>query len=299
MNRIILMLLLAVVSNSAMADGVPARKSDTKVILGTESAPIAVKILPAPDAEDTARKQEDWRKEKATEDSHMTLATIWLAIFTFFLMLFTGYMWQATVALGREAKATSDRQAQEMQSSLTIARQSAVAMTDVAEATRNNALLMQDVMHKQMRAYLVADIGGGTYQDSKLNFGASPVLLNTGFTPAKNVSYKIDAGVLDLNGDIKTKLDDIGAINKYDAALSPRQTFIIHGMVKDRFSEDDVAEIMKGEKRRLFVWGTVTYDDIFGKAWETNFCHSYMFYTDEENKIRHSAYYHPFHNNAS
>jgi hypothetical protein len=172
-------------------------------------------------------------------------------------------------------------------------------MSDVAEATRNNTALMQQVIQKQMRAYVVADTGTGTYQDEHLNFAGSPVLINTGLTPARNVSYKIVARILNVADIIEAVLSDGGPIQQHDVVLTPKQTFVIQGVVNTRFSDSDVQEIMKGETRRLFVWGTVTYDDIFGSSWETNFCHYYTFYPNEEKKIVFRGYYNPTHNNAT
>ena len=146
-------------------------------------------------------------------------------------------------------------------------------MEDVAAATRNNAALMQAVMHKQMRAYVTVDTGRAIYQDASLVFEYAPVLRNT----AKNISYKITADILpnELQEDFTFR--DYGNERSNDASLAPRQEFVIRGIVQKVFSEEEVAAIMRGDERRLYAWGEVTYTDVFGDSWHTNFCHSVLF----------------------
>jgi len=66
-----------------------------------------------------------------------------------------------------------------------------------------------------------------------------------------------------------------------DTSLGPRQRFVIMGLEK-----------------QLFVWGTVSYEDVFGDAWHTNFCHQYRFYKiGEEVKIQ--DFYYQRHNSGT
>ena len=73
---------------------------------GTEASPLTIKILPAQDAAEKAAKEEEHRKEKAHEDSLLASATVWLALVTTALAVFTAFLWNATVKLVREAKRT-------------------------------------------------------------------------------------------------------------------------------------------------------------------------------------------------
>src|SRR5438067_13134509 len=70
---------------------------------GTDKNPVAVKVLPSPDAEAQAAKQEEYRKEKAKEDRWLTNATVAVAIVTAFLAIFTAYLWRTTSTLVRDA----------------------------------------------------------------------------------------------------------------------------------------------------------------------------------------------------
>ena len=176
-------------------------------------------------------------------------------------------------------------------------------MEKIAKATIENAALMQGVMHRHMRAYVSAEVEGAIYQDERLKFQVDIRLTNSGFTPARNVSYAIAADVLGDTLPADFSFPNSGAINTNDATLSPRGTFIIHGFLKNRLSDADAEAVMTNEGKRLHCWGTIYYEDIFGDKWETNFCVSINFnrYTDAEGKfrVRQTHSYHPKHNNAT
>lgn len=230
----------------------------------------------------------------------LAVCTIGLLIVTWSLAYYTWGLFRATVALGRDAKASGVEQADKMAESIGEASRAATAMEKVATATENNATLMTGIMHTQIRAYIAVDVGDATYQDANLNFAFSPVMTNTGFTPARNVSYKAMADILDLTPDGTHVFEDPKGGQASDAVLSPRQKFVITAVVDRRLSDTDVAAVMRGETKRLFVWGTVTYDDIFGNKWETNFCHNCIFLADKENKVtRVNTYYYRTHNSAT
>lgn len=76
---------------------------------GTDQNPISIKILPSPQSKAEATTQENHRKEKAEEDRWLVNSTIWLAVVTTFLALFTAALWWATRKLVIDAKETSKR----------------------------------------------------------------------------------------------------------------------------------------------------------------------------------------------
>ena len=169
----------------------------------------------------------------------------------------------------------------------------------VAKATENNASLMQRLMHKQMRAYVAVDVGDATYQDEKLRFAASVTLRNSGYTPAKNITYTITADILDSELSKDFEFKDYGVKTTNDATLSPRQDFAIRGIVSDRVAEDQVSSIKAGDGKNLYVWGTVSYEDIFSNHWYTNFCYRYAFFANANNEYRVSTNYNPRHNDST
>jgi hypothetical protein len=195
-------------------------------------------------------------------------------------------------------------QAKDMKDSIAEGSRAATAMEEVASATKRNTETLQPMLHKQMRAYISVDTGAPTCQHGTLNFAGAPIMTNTGLTPARNVSHKIKAAILDLSKDPGTyQFDESAEIRKSDAVLSPRQTFVLNTYIENRVPDEDVPGIMAGATKRLFVWGTVTYDDIYGGSWETNFCHNFVFYKDKapdgSEVIRSLGYYYRSHNGAT
>lgn len=71
---------------------------------------ISVKILPAPDADATAAKEEKKEQEKSNVDNIIAYSTLGLGIVTAVLAVFTGALWLATRKLVIDAKDTSKRQ---------------------------------------------------------------------------------------------------------------------------------------------------------------------------------------------
>ena len=125
---------------------------------------------------------------------HAGFSELGIAWFTFFLFSATGALWFVTYSLARDAKEGAEEQATNMSKSIAEAANAANAMKEIAAVTKENATLMEGILRKQMRAYIAVDIGGATYQDANLRFEAAPVIVNTGNTPAKHVSY-IPAGL--------------------------------------------------------------------------------------------------------
>lgn len=214
--------------------------------------------------------------------------TLAVAIFTFTL-------WTATQKLGELALDQGDA----MERSISEAAKATQATASIATVTRENAALMQSILHKQMRAYVSVDAGKATYQDEKLRFAAMPVITNTGFTPARKLSYHAMAAVLDTDLREDYTFDEYGIKNVADATLSPRQSFTINPIVQERYPDSEVEPIMLGEARRLYVWGTITYEDIFDESWETRFCFNYIFFRDGDNEVRVNSYIYKRHNSTT
>jgi hypothetical protein len=167
----------AATDSPVIPDVYSAAKQDRR---GTEQQPVVI-----------TKPMEDRRREvtdaaaHANNEREMTLATIVLSAFT--VALWVANIW--LVVLTKRASAT---QAIDTRLAIAEAKRSADAMRDVADATKNNASLMSEMLAKQMRAYLQVNIGKSTVQRGEgTNFGSWPEILNTGLTPAKNVSYRI------------------------------------------------------------------------------------------------------------
>lgn len=137
-----------------------------------------------------------------------------------------------------------------------------------------------------MRAYLSVVIGSAIYQmrregQSDLRFEGSPHLVNNGNTQARNVITRIAAEILDTatiekfafpipEAQVKGRAQVIGA----------HQSYILSGIVKNFVPDEEVAAIKEGRDKGLYVWGVVTYDDIFGESHQTKFCQQLTWWPD-------------------
>jgi hypothetical protein len=193
---------------------------------------------------------------------------------TIFVAIFTCTLWVATQKLGDLAREQGDA----MERSIEQATKATEATASIATVSRESAELTRRMWQKQMRAYVSVDVGQQTFfQLHNVRFAATPAISNTGMTPARNVSYHVMASILDANLRDDFVFEEFGAKTENDVTLHPRQTFTVHSAVRERFQDHEVEAIMKGEARRLYVWGIVKYQDIFGDEWETRFCFHYIF----------------------
>jgi hypothetical protein len=244
---------------------------------GTEVQPFVVD-----QSQEALRREEAEQAEHASNERWMTIATIVLAVFTVAL-------WLANVWLVLESRRVSARQGQDTRDAIREATRSANAMQDVANATKNNALLMQNMWRQQMRAYLAVDLGSAIYQDEHHVFEAMPVLTNFGLTPARKVCFRLMVDILD-GSQAGFVPPPVGELKVNDATMAPRQVRTIRQMLDRRVPDEEVEPIMTGATRRLFGWGRVTYEDIFGDTHETRFCVSYNFTKAPNNVFVSGAY---------
>jgi hypothetical protein len=259
----IVALLAQVVVRAADSPAIPPAEPDRR---GTEQQPI---VISKPLKE--RRLEQVDKVAHANNERAMTIATVVLA-------LFTAALWLANIHLIRETKRVSARQAADTQQAIGEAKRSADAMQRVAQATESNAVLLGGMLAKQMRAYVAVNIGRGTAQRGDLYFGSQPEITNVGLTPAKKVSYRVQAAILATGLPKDYVFPEPQQTFTNDATLNPRQAFTIGAAIMDRFDPAEVVEISKGEHKRLYVWGTITYDDVFEGHWETKFCHNFVFF---------------------
>ena len=212
----------------------------------------------------------------------------WVAAFTGVLVFVTGWLayytrglWTSTVGLAKDAKEASARQATEMQDSITQSIRSATAMEEVANATKSNAVLMsgllsrqQDMLNKQMRAYLAFDYAGVIPQDRNTDwkYEVRYWIKNFGHTAATAVNVKAELRILDfpLAADFDLTLPvtrDEGA-----GTITPSQAFFYRANLGDLISDEEIVEIKSGQNRKMFLYGTIIYRDVFTDLHETNFC---------------------------
>jgi len=176
-------------------------------------------------------------------------------------------------------------QSQSMAESVKETARFASAMEGVAKSLEITAKASQqaavaslqsiDSLRQQMRARLIVIVGGGVPQDRGKNvkFDASPTILNTGFTPARNVRTRTKSAILpiplpaDFDQSIESGEDEGGNF------IGAHQNAQTHTFVEDFVPDEQVEDIKTGKGPGMYVWGFITYEDVFGENHTTKFCH--------------------------
>lgn len=183
-----------------------------------------------------------------------------LAITTFFLALYTGKLYRATVALGREAKATSDRQEKEMERSLAVAEKS-------ADTSRRTVETMETTAERQLRAYIFATHDGPMTFDSN-QLTARIVLKNYGQTPASEVQCHVFMALQKL--PLVVQLDPPDYEGGSKSPLAPGESVSIYPTLPAQLTQTEIDSIREHESA-IFVWGEVAYVDVFKQNRNTRF----------------------------
>ena len=205
--------------------------------------------------------------------------TLWLAVATTGLWVFTYKLWRSSVDLAKDTRDGEKAQADKMERSIAEGARAAAAMEGVAESMAINAKQIVESVEvsrtvarhqerfakAQMRAYISVLIDGATYQQGEVRFEAAPTIVNNGATPARNLRYRICADILPhpLPADFRFPLPT-RAQGQDSNILGPQQNGIMVAVVGRLVPVDDVAKIKVGEEQSLYVWGTLSYEDIFG-----------------------------------
>jgi len=274
---------------------------------GTKQNPVAIDIIRTAEPDGSAEQQNKDREEKRVSDNRLIgIGIVQCIIFGFQLWVFgrqATRLRETVKEMEKGTKATqdlaraADGQTLHMERYIGEAARSAAAMERVSESIATSAQAATESVatskeiaarqknfgQMQMRAYLSVVIGTGIYQDKKRNifFEVLPTLINNGYTPAHKVTYKARAGILPYPLPESTTLEPPENLFKSAAVLGPRQTFTLNAPARspvavDGFFTDEEVELIKRGTigQRLYIWGTVTYEDVFGVPRFTNFCHS-------------------------
>jgi hypothetical protein len=236
---------------------------------------------------------------KAFEDHNAAVTaffTIVLAISTIALWRSTDHLWKAAVAQGRD-----------MENSIAEAARAAKAMEAVAENIQANSKISAQHLDvgkenaaRQLRAYLGVAIGHAIYQETSNNkrFEALPILINYGFSPAHKVAYWARAEILPFPLPPDFDFTQRSELASFAFTLHPRQELILNAFVDGLVDESEVEDIKRGDNKRLTIYGTVFYEDIFGLRRQTNFCQSIRWITAADGSSRVAGTYHNRHNDA-
>lgn len=145
-----------------------------------------------------------------------------------------------------------------------------------AEASQQAAIASQQSitnLRQQMRAWLTVIIGSGIPQqrDKDLRFEASPLIVNCGLTPARNVRHRIKSGIFpiplpeDFDQSVTAERETGGNL------IGAHQNAQMVSVVDDYVPDGEVEDIKAAKGRGVYAWGIVTYEDVFGETHTTTF----------------------------
>jgi hypothetical protein len=150
-----------------------------------------------------------------------------------------------------------------------------------SKAATESVATTKETMTRLLRAYLCVNFGAAGFQKPETNFRfeVRAQLFNAGQTPGYKVGYKAHAEILPfpLPSDFTFPLPD--SPTGSESTLGYGQQLILAGVVDRLCSEEEVAEIRSGLKR-LYIFGTATYEDVYQVSRYTNFCFSVLWLDD-------------------
>jgi hypothetical protein len=209
------------------------------------------------------------------------------ALATLAIAAFALTLWRATTGMLNAA----GEQSGAMERSIAESAKSAAAIEDVAKSMSRNTELIGDTVaankviaerqrvfgQMQMRAYLTILVGSFYEQDFGKNASLQihPTILNTGNTPAHEVSYRgcIVVRPFPPGPDFDLTMPPLPEEGSR-ITIGPHQTTSMPFNADRWYSDEEIAEIKLARDSRVYIYGTVNYIDVFGYPHFTNFCYS-------------------------
>ncbi len=152
-----------------------------------------------------------------------------------------------------------------------------------AEAAETQIGVAKDTEQRQLRAYIgVVPPADNQVINSFFPPIAPDVRLtpkNFGVTPAYKAQHHTGMGIYpypipkDFAYPLETPITPPNPITIYPGALD------IAGIIAQSrrpLTQEEIASIQTGRTMRLYVWGTITYEDVLGSRHFTNFCISFF-----------------------
>lgn len=187
----------------------------------------------------------------------------------------------------KDARKSSDENADNVRASIAEAVRSASAMEGVAqsmavnaESVKTSVSISREIADTQKlaivlqsRAYLSAGINAGKFQDANHVFEVQAYLRNHGNTPAYDVTFKSTAQIIELpiSDDFAFPLSDEN-IGTSVSLMAPGAVKLITQALPAKVPDEQVEDIKRGRPpRRLAMWGIVNYRDAFEQRRQLKF----------------------------
>lgn len=251
------------------------------------SNPVVVRVLPIERShEDIAQEKKD-REEKRASDQEATRTShilVWIGVLQtlVFALQFVAFAYQSK-SLDQTVTAAGE-QSKDMKRYVDEASRSATAMEGMATAMKANvvgvtdAFAMQKVIFRnQLRPWVAVSFRGCMDQDTtkEFKFEVQSDIKNAGNTPAIEANTASALRVFPVplpdDVDLTIPMENLGAAS----TLPPHSPALYIRTVLPAFLDAaEVAQIKEATTKRLYVYGTTRYKDIFGEMHFTNFCWS-------------------------
>jgi hypothetical protein len=160
--------------------------------------------------------------------------------------------------------------------------QVAISLDKTANFAAENTAIVREISERQrdfakmqMRPYIALIDPQFIPQDRQRPYFAEVQLniLNTGHTPAHNLRFaarlRTLPSILPDNFDFAFRPDEIIV----SGHINPGQRLFFRRSLGGLLTDDEYQSVIQGRStQRIYIYGTVWFDDIFGDAHYTNFC---------------------------
>lgn len=195
------------------------------------------------------------------------------ALATVFIASFTLTLWLSTKRLSKEAETASG-----------ISNKAANAATKAAAAAERTVNTMEDTAERQLRAYISVSLDTVIFQNAakRQPFVVFCDLKNSGQTPARSMFYNARADMLPypLPEDFDFPMRPEQEFTTSTGTVGTDETFKIAATVDRFYNWSELVAIRRGKTRRLYMYDTIHYRDIFGKPQYTDFSQSIIWRPD-------------------
>lgn len=148
--------------------------------------------------------------------------------------------------------------------------------------------LARDTAYRELRAYVYAAPGPVFHIGGENPLQGYVFIGNSGQTFARNVQRWV--GMRVLGATVPEKREDLGHMAREEGVLviSPR---VKHNIIRnrDKLTSDQVDKIWRLKEKegteRIYIFGTITYEDIYGNPHRTDFCHMYLGSERDPNRL--------------
>ena len=244
---------------------------------GTQDSPLFIKVIPSTSGEPQAAKETHKQDESTSPEWWLVYVTLALVTVTTGLAIYTAKLWGATKSLAEEAKRSAERQANEMQESLRIAKDSVEIARSEFLATHCPRLIVR-------RISIHVDLGAAH------PLGVDYEIANIGGTRA--TLSKISAKLW-----LPEPAAQLPPIPPYGDTISPADRVIESGgscLMKHQASDEEAAEfclqlgygagrpelpVLFPGNAEMYFFGYIDYEDGLGRKFQTGFLRGYDFNT--------------------